>query len=58
MQLRIKGEKKAGKVEGKCNSCGHKAKLDNGHQMANYMIKNVPIKHKNMAAIKKEEEKE
>ena len=31
MQLRIKGEKKAATVEGKCNSCGNKAKLDNGH---------------------------
>jgi len=40
---------KKGTVTGSCNSCGHKAILDNGHKLAAYIVKNPP---KNVSEFK------
>jgi len=38
MQLRVR----KGVVCGKCDSCGHRADLDNKHNFASYIVKNHP----------------
>ncbi len=40
---------KKGLVTGSCNSCGHKANLDNVHRLAAYILKNPP---KNVSEFK------
>lgn len=33
-----------GKVQGKCDACGHKSDLDNKHKFAEFLHKNPPPK--------------
>lgn len=39
---------------GKCDSCGERAKCDNAHKFASYIVKNPP----KIIGIKKEEEED